>query len=67
MKNFLARVTLIGINLLLAVPLLIIQSVYIIFKFIAFGKTDTYNVWFQNISEWIVERIFKVDIDDILI
>lgn len=67
MKKFIARVTLIGINLLLAVPLLIIQSVCIIFKFIAFGKIDTYSVWFQDISEWIVERIFKVDIDDILI
>ena len=64
MKNFLARVTLIGFSIVL-VPLLIIQAIYIVVWALVTGRIDIENLWFITISEWLVKNIFKVNPDEL--
>jgi len=64
MKNFLARITLIGFSIVL-VPLLIIQAIYIVVWALVTGRIDIENIWFMTISEWLVKNIFKVNPDEL--
>ena len=64
MKNFLARISLIGFSIVL-VPLLIIQAIYIIVWVLVTGRIDIENIWFITISEWLVKNIFKVNPDEL--